>query len=439
VISELLTHVLNRQHTTSRPVRIILKHLKHVMHKKPVGAFLYDMIDDALKTLDVDWADEDELLLLVIDCIPVLVPKDPRASVRVQSHSFNRLMEIFCGVVAKKGITEAILRFFDVETLNLISVLGRKSNFFSKLSAAVNELRPTLFQRLSNGNPAIRGMLSQMVPASPAQSPRKRDGIGREPVLSHFRLLVFTTNPDIKTAILNAFHRLLDRPNPNTVVLIALATQVATMEDHIRRGDEDSCDLFITILHELSSAVPSVISHELPGVVESLKIVGDRNRWRRLFEVAQNLIIFDPSITASLSGDGLSQLFASDIATPASFALLKLFPREANRSRLASACIEHYFTAEFDENCETLLTLLATGLEIAEVAIPAKASDLSAVQFATALWALVGTQRGMLSNYLLSAMRHATPIALFRSAETISRAYEVLDGYCPERLQEVLA
>jgi hypothetical protein len=54
VIPELLVHVVKNQAASSRPARVILKHLKHVMHKRQVVVFVYDMIHSAPTELKVD-------------------------------------------------------------------------------------------------------------------------------------------------------------------------------------------------------------------------------------------------------------------------------------------------------------------------------------------------------------------------------------------------
>jgi hypothetical protein len=155
-------------------------------------------------------------------------------------------------------------------------------------------------------------------------------------------------------------------------LFIALADHTEKMVNQIRAGNEEHCELFIEVLHELERKFPAVIAHQLVRVVAGLEIVKDRLKWRRLFETAQTLIRFYPEAGLNLSTESLQRICESDVAVPESLTLLRLFPNQANESSLAAACVELYLKIGFDENCEMLLDFIVKGLEIGEVTIPSE-------------------------------------------------------------------
>jgi hypothetical protein len=212
------------------------------MHKRQVVVFVSDLIQSVLTDLKVDWCDEDELLILVLEFLSVRSGGITGTQL-AQLFAFNRLMEIFRGIVDAKGITEPILRTFDVETLNALSSFGRKSEHFAALIVAVNELRPTVFQRLSNANQTVRVILSQMLPAAPVQS--SQESGDPAVLLDNLGLILFTQDERARKVIFNVLRRLLVAPDDGNIMRIALVSHVRELIEHIRDGDEENCDLLM--------------------------------------------------------------------------------------------------------------------------------------------------------------------------------------------------
>jgi ubiquitin C-terminal hydrolase len=431
-IAGLITHVVNQLTGSTRPVLVVLKHLKQVITRRPVTNFVCDLIANACYGLAVDWGTEDEVLCLFLDYISAI--RNPTKS---QTTAFSRLMEILNGVVQSKGITKPIVQLFDVERLNLLCSYGKKSEHFQALILAVHELRPTLFQRMTNANPAVRMILKQMLPVIPVSGSTETSETNFEWFLDDLMLVLFKDDDSLRKAWIDALHKLLE-DSSDSVLLLAICSQRQRLCEYLRSDEENLCGLYIELMHELSIVRPRVICQQMETFVEAFRFAVKRSNRIMLLEVIQNLIEFEPNLKKQLSDEKRNWILESNLASPGSVNLVNIFREYANGSPLVAACVQYYFEANFDENAKLLLEIMGGGLVPAHFVVPEGAKDVSALKFATSLWDIVDWKRQELSTFMLSALEYAKPIQLFRATETVSLACTMLEKYCPERLESVL-
>ena len=461
VMSNLITHAFGKLRDTTKPLKILLGLLNNANYKRQVLAMTFDLIADACHDLKVNWCDEEDVLLMMLNYLSIPISKEVlRPVAKAHFNAFNMLMEVLNDIIKVKGCTETILQTFDIEKLNIFCNMGKKSENFTKLLQIVNTLRPDLFQDLSNANQAVKMMLAQTIPSTGTQEPEEQIELDLDFLWPNISKMLFSDKTSLRVGCHTIIAKIIGRPDnlmaaylkgaildesltrprltEENSVSIFISSLVPAMVERIQNGNEECCNEFIDLLHKLSFASPRILTVQFKAIVQVFVAVREPTIATKLLEVIHNLIAFDGQLKELVTESEIQAIMGSRLASPDIVQLMVAFRDYASGSPLAGACVEYYFTEDEDDGSRLLIKLLEEGLVPGDFPIPERSSDLSKLKFANALWNLWTEKRDQLSDYMLSALKRAHPLPLFLQSPTVKATCDILSGYCKDRLDSVM-
>lgn len=462
VLSTLITHAFGKLQDTTKPLRILLNLLNNTNFKRQVLAMTFDLIADACQSLKVNWADEEEVLLMMLNYLSTPISKELlRPVAKAHINAFNSLMEILYDIVKAKGCTEVILQTFDIERLNVFCASIKKSENFTKLLQVVNTLRPDLFQDLSNASQTLKLTLAQTIPTSGTQEPEEQIDLDLDFLWPNISKMLFSDRASLRVGCHTVIAKIIGRPDSmmaaylkgaildrslmrpqlteENSVSIFISSLVPTMLERVKGGEEHVCGEFIDLLHKLSFASPRILTVQFKAILQVFQGLKDSVLLMKVLEVIHNLIAFDGNLTSVVTEEEVAAIMNSRLASPDIVQLLVAFPEHANGSALSGACLEYYFAEDEDDGSKLLIKLVENGLVPGDFPIPEKSSDLSKLKFANALWDLWVEKRVQLSEYMLSALKRAHPLPLFLQSATVKKTCEILGEFCKDKLETIMA
>jgi hypothetical protein len=223
--------------------------------------------------------------------------------------------------------------------------------------------------------------------------------------------------------------------NPVHLFLVSLIPQILSL---VQNGESEVCTEFLQIAHELSFIVPQLLSVDLQLFIEIFISLQNREIGILLLEIIYNIVIMNPELKETLTPQQLEYIFNTNLGSPLAVHFLHLFNQYAQNSRLAGACVEYYFYAEFDAEWNLLVQLLSDGLVLGVMNIPDSTDNIDKLKFANLLWTFSERHRPELSQFMLNTIKVARRWSLFGHSEIIGQTVTFLKNYCKEKIDDDL-
>jgi hypothetical protein len=162
-----LGHVMNQAVSnisdTTEGIVLALKTLGMVPSKRCL-MLGYELISNSLSVLNVDWSDEDDALLLMVQH---LVSDNQKESLKPTGRSVFQAVNIISSILAdiaeRRGVTDAMLELFDVQVITrMINVFSRSENFIRLITICISHV-PSIYT-------SIQEKLSKLTTNRDAQS-----------------------------------------------------------------------------------------------------------------------------------------------------------------------------------------------------------------------------------------------------------------------------
>jgi hypothetical protein len=200
----------------------------------------------------------------------------------------------------------------------------------------------------------------------------------------------------------------------------------------------ERCSQFVSVLRELSLRWPDLLIPVLESLIKSFSKSEPSELGCQLLDIIRNVIAFDPSVRDRLCESDIRCLLDCPYASAENVQLLAAFRKFADFSRLATACIELYFTRDLDDSGVLLLKLLEDGLQVGDFVVPKESVGLLRIRFASKLWSVCESKREELVGFMLSCLRFARPFGLYEGYDVVKCGCELLDQVCHEEYVSVI-
>ncbi|EAY00187.1 Clan CA, family C19, ubiquitin hydrolase-like cysteine peptidase [Trichomonas vaginalis G3] len=467
-LGPLMISAVERITSNTRPIYRLLK-LVSFSPTKRCAALAHDFITTALKKcVNVDWTNEDELLLLMAQNIVQDTPKESQKPSSYMTYNAVSAISQVLLEVSEVKISEAMLKLFEPSSLAQIVSVARRCETFIELLTVVAAQDQEMLEDLkdsSKSNKEIQLLLVSVAANSAS--------IGEEIPRANFDFiwhsifdLIFHDTKDVRQNIMNAAMKLLKTPDQRAIDFLKMslldenltappfydgsslvyyfAGLTPIIYNRLKASknakQENTNFEAISLVIHASLFSPSSIVPFFSQVNEVLENCQSPKVIQGLATLCHHVIVFDRKMQDKLSEKAIQKIFSLEKPGEEVMQLLKLYKNLAEGTPVLSAAVS-FALSQKTTPIGSMIADIVSEVKVANYAVPVEANGMENIKLCVALLQQEKnrTRRSAVLDYLLSALTFAKPIHLFKNTKTVSKAIEILKDERHEKLSTILS